>query len=419
MNRMHTKTISILLCLLMITTAAAFAAGNKESGTAAKQQEIVTIEFFQGKPEAVDTFNALIDKFEQEYPHIKVTQVNVPDSEKVLTTRIAIDDIPDIFNAYVVQPSFKFLTDEGYVMDLTDKQFLRNVNPGILETAKYDGKAFAFPLALNTFGVFYNVEIFDRLGLSVPETWDEFMGLCTTLESRDITPIVLTDKETWTLRQQGGVIEGMLIGDQQAYFSQITSGAKKPSELMYPRIAQKMLELRTHAQDQTLGTDYGQGISNFANGQAAMFINGIWAIASITKANPDLQYDMFPLPAEKKEDTTILSGIDVALAVSETTEHPEEVLTFLEFLSQVENAQLYSDLDGAPSAITGVSVQADHYERLMEVIDAGKVYGWPYIHYPLAAYNEYAGMYQNLIAHGSVQTFLDEIDSVYEAALQQ
>ncbi len=414
---MKSKIIAVLSVLLLTAAAQNTLAGGRQEAEETGAQKEVTIEFFQGKPEAVDTFNVLIDKFEQEYPGIHVTQVHVPDAAKVLTTRISINDIPDIFNCYVTQPSFKLLTEEGYVLDITEEGFLSRVNSGILETAKYSGRAFAFPLALNTFGIYYNVDIFNEYGLTVPESWNELIALCEELKNSGMTPIVFTDKDSWTLGHQGRVLEGMLVDDFDAYYGSLASGAVKPSEALYPIVADKMLKMREYSQKQTLATDYGQGIAAFAQGEAAMFVNGIWSIPSIKKANPDLNFEVFPIPADDPAKQRVLTGIDVALAVSASSEHQDAALKFLDFLSRKENAQIYADLDGSPSAINGIAIDAENYSQLMELIDTGAVYGWTSIYYPLSVYNEYGSLYQNLIARDK-ESFLDEIDMLYKQTLE-
>ncbi|MFX5684513.1 extracellular solute-binding protein, partial [Acinetobacter baumannii] len=49
--------------------------------------------------------------------------------------------------------------------------------------------------------VIYNEEIFDRLGLSVPTTWDELVQTAETLKANGIAPVYGTFKDDWTVGQ--------------------------------------------------------------------------------------------------------------------------------------------------------------------------------------------------------------------------
>lgn len=48
----------------------------------------VAIEFFQNKSEAKGTFDRLIAKFNEQQTDIRVTQVNPPEAETILKTRV-------------------------------------------------------------------------------------------------------------------------------------------------------------------------------------------------------------------------------------------------------------------------------------------------------------------------------------------
>ena len=77
------------------------------------------------------------------------------------------------------------------------------------------------------------------------------------------------------------------------------------------KIAEKYLKLREYAQPDTLGTTYEQACFEFATGKSFMFWQGIWAIPAIQKANPDINFSMFPLPSYGGLDTRVEYGVDL------------------------------------------------------------------------------------------------------------
>ena len=59
-------------------------------------------------------------------------------------------------------------------------------------------------------------------------------------------------------------------------------------------------QLLDYAQDDFMGLTYDDGNKAFANGEAAMIINGNWAINQYKNANKDINVDMFALPASNE-----------------------------------------------------------------------------------------------------------------------
>lgn len=65
-----------------------------------EQPENITIEFFNQKQEeaAQQAYRNAAEDFHKEYPYITIEINTVPDSDKVLTARMAADDVPVVFH---------------------------------------------------------------------------------------------------------------------------------------------------------------------------------------------------------------------------------------------------------------------------------------------------------------------------------
>lgn len=61
-----------------------------------------------------------------------------------------------------------------------------------LVTYTYDagGKTYGVGAVEATSGIIYNKEIFERYGLSVPQTYQDFLNICKTLKSKGLLPSV-------------------------------------------------------------------------------------------------------------------------------------------------------------------------------------------------------------------------------------
>lgn len=74
------------------------------------------------------------------------------------------------------------LADLGGVWDKVGSNFA----PGVREGLSQDNMTYAFPLLISYWVWYYNKPLFEKEGLTLPQTWDEFMKLLADLKARGI-----------------------------------------------------------------------------------------------------------------------------------------------------------------------------------------------------------------------------------------
>ena len=340
------------------------------------------IEFFQQKGEEGPQkgYQEIIDKFNKENPDIKITMNTVPDAGTVLTSRISSGDIPVIFSDYSTQTQFKQKVANGYVQDLSGQDFLNNVDSSSLKmTVQEDGDYYALPYSRNYIGVYYNVQMFEDNGIEVPKTWQEFTDACDKLKAAGITPMGLHGKDPGRV---GHTFQACTIAWAPDGVETIEKAVKGETKIAdsdeFRSVFEKMKTLLSYANDDALALSDTQCYENFMNGQYAMLITGSYARGTIQALNPDLKLGVFPLPNDTYEDTKTLSGIDAAICVSAQASDEEKTAAykFLSYLAQPDNAQIFCDYDGAPSAITGVKNNDGGIAPMIEMINAGQTHDW-------------------------------------------
>ncbi|MEG0271087.1 MAG: extracellular solute-binding protein [Clostridia bacterium] len=399
------KVWSVVLALVLCLTAmsAAFA-------------EPVTIEFFQMKDEGNDYYEALIAEFEKLNPDIKIEHTNVPDAETVLMTRMASEQVPDVFSTFPLEAAFREQVKAGFIMDLTGEKMLENVDDGILALSLLDGKAYSIPLSLNMLGVYYNLELFEKEGVTVPTTIDELYAVCEKLKAAGVTPFTFPDKDVWTVRQFCDRASVTMLADPVGLFEKIGAGETTAQDSAELRLmAETIVKLRTYGQEDNLGTGYEQSIADFANGKAAMFFSGTFAYPEIVKNNPALAFAMFRYPDFGTDAVTDRLGInvDTAFSISATTQYPEAAKKFVEFCCNPENAQKFSDYDGTPSAIKGVAFnKAEFDDMFVNYIQTGKTISVPANSWPAGFGGTYGNLNQELIDNGNVDAWLENLNTL-------
>lgn len=377
------KKLALALCAMLTVTSLA-ACSKKGTGDSASETkgDVLTIEFFQQKGEEGPQkgYKTIIDKFNSENPDIKIEMNTVPDPGTVLTSRISSGDIPVIFSDYPTQQQFKQKVANGYVQDLSGQEFLKNVNESSLDMTKQeDGGYYALPYSRNYIGVYYNMDMFEVNGLTVPTTWEEFVNVCETLKAAGITPMGLHGKDPGRVGHMFQCATVAWAPNGIETIAKATAGeAKLEGDPEFTNEFNKMATLFTYANEDALALSDTACYENFVNEQYAMCITGSYARGTLLSSNPDMKLGVFPLPNDTKETTRTLSGIDAAICVSAKASDEEKAAAykFLAYLAETENAQTFCDNDGAPSCINGVVNDDKGIAPMVELINNGQTHDW-------------------------------------------
>lgn len=409
------KIVVTIVAMMVVVTALAFAGGRAE-----ERAEDTKLEFIQQSVEVVEIYNILIAKFEEENPDIKIFQNNIRDPGPVLMSRFASGDPPDIFTDYPLRPEFRAKVTEGYVHDVTDQPWARNIRDDVADILlKMSDGIYGLPLSQVVMGVFYNKEIFDRYGLSVPESYAELLELSETLQAEGETPFIFADRGGETIGQfTRGVLSASYMDNRDEFFWKLAHGETSAHDNpQYRRMAEIILELREYGQEDYLGTDRDHGYELFATGKGAMHTSGLWAIPSIKAANPDLDFGIFPFPPEDGRPLKMSIVFDTFIAVANDGAQMEAALKFLEFLSRPENAQLYSDMENTPSAIKGVELRTDDYPLLVEAMAEAELVLFPNDFWGPGMIRSHQVAVQELVVSRDIDAFLDQTDRDFRGSL--
>lgn len=183
----------------MLRTLIALALAAALGGAAAAQaQPATTITYWQYYFESkVKLMDALIPQFERQNPGIHVVQETFPyDSyNQKVASAVPAGQGPDVVNLfYGWLPQY---VGSGYLIPLPanafpDAQIERDFVP-MVKAAKFDGKYWALPTAVRTLALFYNRDMFRRVGIRAPATWDEFTADAQRLTERDARGRITTE----------------------------------------------------------------------------------------------------------------------------------------------------------------------------------------------------------------------------------
>lgn len=169
-----------------------------------------------------------------------------------------------------------------------------------------DGNIYEVLEGIDVFQVYYNIEIFESVGVQPPETWDEFVGLCDALLAAGYTPLANGFR--------GGVGAGWLIGQfieaivgSEPMNAIIYSGAKLSD---YPAFEEMFQILSDFGQKgyfnatDALALDAGESEAMFYNAVYPMFgaAHSVLLRAAAADETVDLsKYGAFAIPSKITE----------------------------------------------------------------------------------------------------------------------
>lgn len=418
------RKLSIVCSVLFLLTAFSGCASStdsvKDAPTAPSGEstttsgEQVTIELFPQKPENVELYKELFAQFMEENPDIVINGTFVPDSQKVIVTRVATNDVPDMVSLLPTSEQFQIMQREGVFRDLSSEPILEKVDPGLVEMCRIDGKVYVVPVNFSGFGLYYNVDLFAEKGLTPPTTIDEMFAICETLKSQGIQPLSIADKDVSNLQQ---LFERMLAGsvdhDIKATCEQVAAGEISFTDLdNMRRYLEVILKLREYGPEDSLGVDTDMARSEFAQGNTAMIIDGSWLVSVLQTLNPKLNFMVAPFPTISVEETVVVGSPDTAWAISSNSENVEQCMRFMDFFLREDVAQVYADRDMNPSVVKTVNYNIPQLAEINALVTRGKFLVNPSSYWDGALRSEMRTQVQLFLIDKDIDALLTTLDQL-------
>ena len=212
----------------------------------------------------------------------------------------------------------------GHVLPVSDQSFINDFVDAAKVAGTYEGKLYGYPLAIETYALFYNKDIIQN----PPKTWDE----------------VVEYAKTWNDKSQNKY--ALVWGVGNAYYSYMfmsaygTSlfgpngddksqhGINAPATIKGLQYFQDLRKKILDVPSADLSDDFCN--SSFEEGKAPMIITGPWKIADFNKTVSNYGITTIPGFGDGKPATSF-SGVRIAF-VSAYSDHPAEAQDFAKFL---------------------------------------------------------------------------------------
>ncbi|SED25117.1 multiple sugar transport system substrate-binding protein [Rhizobiales bacterium GAS188] len=286
-----------------------------------------------------DAFNAAIAEYQTQHPEIAIrleVNGNAMQLYQQVDTRLAGRQAPDIFRVQYQQigryASTRAVIDLGPYVDAS---YSADFEPAFLQAVTYKGRPYAMPHHTDTFALYYNRDLLQKIGVEVPTSletswsWQDFIRVARALKEKAGAPYGFAmgwqnAAYRWLpfLYQHGGeLLNEDLTASQLATPKGIETIAWTQSWFK-EGLVPPSTSIKSSEQPQNL----------FANGTIGMLLHGDWQIPFLTK-NMKADWGVTYMP----RDVAMASDLGGnCLAISRDCKHPELAADFLKFLSGKE-----------------------------------------------------------------------------------
>ena len=344
-------------------------AGETSSPAGESSDKQVTISFIHWRGEDKEVLDRIIGKFEAENPGIKVATQIFPSEQYQSTAQAKLLDgsTGDVFTAFP-GAQFEAIAKAGLFADLSNESFIDRFVPSLIEAGQKDGQQLAIPYQLVYNIPIYNVELFEKYGIEVPNDWDSFLKAAETLKANGIIPIAFPGADIGP----GQFMNPMVMNNapDEEIFAKLEAGTAKLTDEWWVKTLEqfKTLNDKGYFQKDALGTKGDAAIALFTRGEAAMLATGSYQLAGNKAINPDLKQGLLA-PITVPADQAVYEGIHTTtfmLAVNSRSKHPEEAKKFIEFLSRPEIAAEYANGTGQNVTVKDVEYTSEELQIVSE-----------------------------------------------------
>lgn len=346
------RTLALLLALIMVLSLAACGSSEAPAAASASTAAPAAAPAADGGDQPVSgkityltnrtdldtdgTYEALIAKFNEKYPDVKVEVQSITDYAGELATRMQTTEYGDVLMIPDAVPSSafsKYFEPFGTVEELSDKY-----QEGYLYSKWYDGQVYGLAYMCTVQGIVYNKAVFEKAGITeLPKTPDEFLDCLQKIkDNTDAIPYYTNANSGWTLDQWEDHTFGTITGNANYKNNELPNDKAAFEEGSSHYVVAKLLNdivSKGLCEADPTTCDWEASKLMMNNGEIGCMVLGSWAISQMKDAGEhgdDVGYMPFPYSVDGKQYAT--SGTDYCYAINKNTKNMAAAKAFVKFM---------------------------------------------------------------------------------------
>lgn len=314
---------------------------------------------------------------------VELTIADTDNYQTTLRTQLASGTAPDIFFAWPGDGNpmaMDVLAEADLLADLSDMAFVQNVPEGIRPVTQIDGKTYIAPLNMSMIGPVYNMTEVEKLGLSVPQTWDEVLTFCADARAAGKAAYSLAAATGWQTQLIPFALASTLVYEANPDFStQMNEGKVTFASSPWVDVMAKNLEMADAGcfQDNYLGTTYEEALKLLSSGDALASVQVSSSLTAVLDGAPEgSTFEFQPLPANNDAAKTFIpAAAGGSYGINASAKNPDGAHALLEFLTSEEGSAIYTELTASVNALPAGDIELNPaLDPMIEKIDAGQTY---------------------------------------------
>jgi raffinose/stachyose/melibiose transport system substrate-binding protein len=347
-KRKKITSLFIVVFLLVSFQTAIFAVGSQEESDFKK--EVSIIHFMNPNIEMGDAndkaFAYAIDEYKKNHPDITVSDEFIQHDNYQAKLKTMIASLM-LSNVYYSKPDlFPLLRENNLIMPLTDMinsdpEFKKLFNTEAFSDFNFDGEIWALPFQLQSNHViYYHKNMLKEAGYDdFPSTMDEFKDLCIKLRANGHIPVALGNKGRWL--NPSCIFNTMVyrFTDAEWFYSVYNNNGAKFTDKPFvdaAKLMSELVELGAFNEDMN-SIDKDQQRQLFYNEEAAMFIEGSWALGPVIENMDSSKVGLSVLPpvsGYEEYGNIVAGGAGWGICVNPNMSDEQKELVF-EFVKEV------------------------------------------------------------------------------------
>ncbi|MFV0132158.1 ABC transporter substrate-binding protein [Streptomyces sp. HMX87] len=305
--------------------SACSADGDKRSRSTSRTTRITFWSALRGSQEVVDAFNRTHDRVQVDFQQIPSGGQG---GYAKLSNAARAGNAPDV--ATIEYPQVPGYAIDGVARDITDlvsDELRRRLLPQALGLTTFEGRTYSVPLDVEPMVMHYRADLFERYGLTVPRTWEEFAEQARTVRRK-------APGRRLVLFPTDGMTQFAAYAWQAgARWFDTSRGAWNVSLADAPSRKVAGYWQRLIDQDDVFmnAVESRQADAQIGNGLVLTRLTGAWDAGAQMNARPGQQgrWRIAPLPQWDTGRPAVGTHGGSTFAVTEDSRHPEAAMEFI------------------------------------------------------------------------------------------
>ncbi|MEA3311896.1 MAG: ABC transporter substrate-binding protein [candidate division WOR-3 bacterium] len=292
--------------------------------------------------------NQIVQLFTENNPDIQVEHsvVTHEDFKNLLRVWLVSSAPPDVLTWFGGE-RLRYFAEKGLIADIggiwTEYGLDQVFSEGIKDACKDQGNYYFIPLSEDVWAVFYRTDIFEELGLTPPQTWDQFVEVCAAIDEAGYVPLSIGTRYNWTAAAWFDYLDLRINGPE--FHLRLMSGEARYDSPEVRKVFEYWKQILPYFLSNHTSYSGDQSTDFVIRGKAAMILQGNWITESYPAERLETELGFFPFPTIDP-DVPLSEEVPIdGYLMASNALNREPAGRFLAFLASREAQQIVADYD--------------------------------------------------------------------------